>query len=180
LIPARKQAKSIIFAERGREPENVGILLLSQCVTPAVAIDCDRVAEINILDIFRGKEQSEYVVLRRPAPPPEPCKEKYIMRESIRRSCFIAIVTLLSFGPAAFAQARVANLATAPSFTSSVAVFVFNPLGEDRDDRKKRNKNKKVAASEGGSAALYVMFAGLACGSALLLRSRRTVRAKSV
>jgi len=56
--------------------------------------------------------------------------------------------------------------------------MVFGPLRDDWDWNKK--KRKKVAASEGGSAALYVMFAGLACGSALLLRSRRTVAAKSV
>jgi hypothetical protein len=100
------------------------------------------------------------------------------MRESIRRSCFVAIVTLLSFGPGAFAQTRGMSLATAPSYTSGVGTMVFGPLRDDWDwNRKKR---KKVAASEGGSAALYVMFAGLACGSALLLRSRRTVAAKSV
>src|SRR5690242_4022778 len=115
-----------------------------------------------------------------PAPPPANLKEKYMkMRESIRRSCFVAIVALLSFGPTAFAQTRVASRVSVPSFTSNVGAVVFSPFREDWD----RKKRKKVAASEGGSAALYVMFAGLACGSALLLRSRRTaktVEAKSV
>jgi hypothetical protein len=55
--------------------------------------------------------------------------------------------------------------------------LVFSPLRDDWDWNKK--KRKKVAASEGGNAALYLMFAGLACGSAVLLRSRQTSAAKS-
>jgi hypothetical protein len=95
------------------------------------------------------------------------------MRESIRRSCLVAVVALLSFGPSAFASARVAS---APSFTNSVGAFVFGPQSNDWDWHK---KHKKVAAFEGGSAALYLLFAGLACGSAVLLRSRRMSAAKS-
>jgi hypothetical protein len=52
---------------------------------------------------------------------------------------------------------------------------MFSPIADDWD----RHKHKKVAASEGGSAALYLLFAGLACGGAVLLRSRRTIAAKS-
>jgi|SRR5436309_328145 hypothetical protein len=100
------------------------------------------------------------------------------MRESIRRSCLVAVITLLSFGPSAFASARAASLVTASSLTSGVATVVFGPLSDDWGKEKK--KHKKVAASEGGNAALYLMFAGLACGSAVLLRSRWTVAAKSV
>src|SRR5712692_5060682 len=98
------------------------------------------------------------------------------MRESIRRSCLVAVVTLLSFGPSAFANVRSASPVAASSFTNSVSTVVFGPL---RDDWEKK-KRKKVAASEGGNAALYLMFAGLACGSAVLLRSRWTIAAKSV
>ena len=98
------------------------------------------------------------------------------MRGSIRKSCFAAVVALLCFAPGALAQARVTSPVTAPSFISSVGVFVFNPISDDRD----RHKKRKVAASEGGSAALYLLFAGLACGSAVLLRSRRTIAIKSV
>lgn len=99
------------------------------------------------------------------------------MRESIRRSCMVAVVALLSFGPSAFAHARVASPVSAPSFTNSVGAFVFSPRHDDWDwNRKKR---KTVAASEGGSAALYLMFAGLACGTAVLLRSRQTSAVKS-
>jgi hypothetical protein len=97
------------------------------------------------------------------------------MRESIRRSCLVAAVILFSFGPSAFANARVASPASTPSFTS-VGTFVFSPQRDDWDWHK---KHKKVEASEGGNAALYLMFAGLACGSAVLLRSRRTSAAKS-
>ena len=97
------------------------------------------------------------------------------MRELIRRSCFVAVVALLCFGPSAFAQVRVASSSAATSFTRSIGAFVFNPLGDDRD----RKKHKHVAASEGGSAALYLLFAGLACGSAVILRSRK-VAVKSV
>jgi hypothetical protein len=99
------------------------------------------------------------------------------MREFIRRSCLVAVVALLSFGPSAFASARVASPVSTPSFTASVGAFVFGPQSNDWDWHK---KHKKVAAFEGGSAALYLLFAGLACGSAVLLRSRRTSAAKSV
>lgn len=98
------------------------------------------------------------------------------MRESVRRSCLVAIITLLSFGPSAFAHARVASPVSAPSF-SSVSTVVFGPLRYDWDWNKK--KRKKVAASEGGNAALDLAFAGLACGSAVILRSRRTVAARA-
>src|SRR5438270_13446237 len=97
------------------------------------------------------------------------------MRESIRRSCLVAVVALLSFGPSAFAHARVASPASAPSFTSGVGTVLFGSL---RDDWNKK-KQKRVAAFEGGSAALYLLFAGLACGSAVLLRSRQASAAKS-
>ncbi len=97
------------------------------------------------------------------------------MRESIRRSCLIAAVILLSFGPSAFANARVSSPVSSPSF-ANVGAFVFSP---DRDDWDWHKKHKKVEASEGGNAALYLMFAGLACGSAVLLRSRRASAAKS-
>ena len=99
------------------------------------------------------------------------------MRESIRRTCLIAVVTLLSFGPSAFASARAASPITASSLTNSVSTVVFGPLSKNWEKEK---KHKKVAASEGGNAALYLIFAGLACGSAVLLRSRSTMAAKSV
>jgi hypothetical protein len=99
------------------------------------------------------------------------------MRESTRRMCLIAVVALLSFGPGAFAHARVASPVSASSFSSSVGTFVFSPQRDDWDWNKK--KRKKVAASEGGNAALYLMFAGLACGTAVLFRSRQTSAAKS-
>lgn len=99
------------------------------------------------------------------------------MRESIRKSCLVAVLTLLSFGPSAFAFARVASPVAVPSFTNAVGTIVFNPLRDDDD--KKKKKHKKVAAFEGGNAALYLLFAGLACGSAVLLRSRQTSAAKS-
>jgi|SRR5450432_3219188 len=98
------------------------------------------------------------------------------MRESIRRSCLVAVVALLSFGPSAFAHARIASPVSASTFTSGVGALVFSPQSNDWDWHKKR---KKVAASEGGNAALYLMFAGLACGSAVLLRSRQASGAKS-
>ena len=97
------------------------------------------------------------------------------MRESIRRSCLVVVVALLCFGPNSFASTRVASPALA--ITHSVGAFVFAPKHDDWDWHK---KPKKVAASEGGNAALYLMFAGLACGSAVLFRSRRTSAAKSV
>jgi len=97
------------------------------------------------------------------------------MRGSIRKSCFTAVVAILCFAPGAFAQGRATSPIAASSFTSSVGIFVFNPISDDWDRHKKR-----VAASEGGSAALYLLFAGLACGGAVLLRSRRTIAAKSV
>ena len=100
------------------------------------------------------------------------------MRESIRKSCLVAVAALLAFGPSAFASARVASPVTAPTFTNGIAAVAFSPARDDWDWGKK--KKRKVAASEGGNAALYLMFAGLACGSAVLLRSRRTVAAKSV
>ena len=59
---------------------------------------------------------------------------------------------------------------------SRVGTWVFNPISDDWKGKEK----KRVAASEGGSAALYLLFAGLACGGAVLLRSRRTIAAKSV
>ena len=96
------------------------------------------------------------------------------MRESIRRSFLVAVVAVLSFGPSAFAHDRVASQVSAASFTNSVGALVFSPRHDDWDWNKK--KRKKVAASEGGNAALYLMFAGLACGSAVLLRSRQTSR----
>jgi hypothetical protein len=97
-----------------------------------------------------------------------------MMRELVRRSCFVAVVALLCFGPSAFAQVRVASSSAGTSFTRSVGAFVFNPFGEDR------KKRRKVAASEGGRAALYLVFAGLACASAVVLRSRRAIAPKSV
>jgi hypothetical protein len=97
------------------------------------------------------------------------------MRESIRKSFLLAVVVLLSFGPSAFANARVVS-PSARSFTNSLGTFVFSPQRDDWDWHK---KHKKVEASEGGNAALYLMFAGLACGSAVLLRSRRMSAAKS-
>src|SRR4051812_43979703 len=99
------------------------------------------------------------------------------MRESVRRSCLVAVISILSFGPSAVAHARVASSVSAPSIASGVGTVVFGALRPDWDrDNKKR---KKVAAFEGGSAALYLLFAGLACGSAVLLRSRQTSAAKS-
>jgi hypothetical protein len=100
------------------------------------------------------------------------------MRGPIRRSCFAAVVALLCFAPGALAQARVTSPVTAPSFTSSVGMLVFNPISDDWN--RKEKEKKRVAASEGGSAALYLLFTGLACGGAVLLRSRRTIGAKSV
>ncbi len=100
------------------------------------------------------------------------------MRESIRRSCLVAVVALLSFGPSAFANARGGSPVSAPSFTSGVGTIVFGPHHDDWDWDKDK-KHKRVAAFEGGSAALYLLFAGLACGSAVLLRSRQTSAAKS-
>ncbi len=99
------------------------------------------------------------------------------MRESVRRSCLVAVITILSFGPSAFAHARVASPVSAPSFTSGVGTIVFSAPRPDWDRDKK--KQKRVAAFEGGGAALYLLFAGLACGSAVLLRSRQTSAAKS-
>ncbi len=99
------------------------------------------------------------------------------MRESIRRSCLVVVVALLSFGPSAFANTRVASPVTAGTLTNSIASIVFSPV---RDDWEWGKKKRKVAASEGGNAALYLMFASLACGSAVIFRSRRTIAVKSV
>lgn len=99
------------------------------------------------------------------------------MREMIRRSCYATAVTLLCFGPGAFAQSKLASPVSAAVRTRSVGVVVFNPIVDDwKSDKKKK---KKVAAAEGGSAALYLVLAGLACGGAVLLRSRRPLAEKS-
>lgn len=92
------------------------------------------------------------------------------MRELIRRSCYVAAVMVLSFGPGAFAKTTASSSSTAV-LTRGTGAFVLRPFV---DERKKR---KKMAASEGGSAALYLALAGLACGGAVLVRSRRAEKA---
>ena len=150
--------------------------MLNKPILPVSQWIATGVAEINTLDTKRDGEEAKHVVVGPPALPPEKFRRSTLkIRELVRRSFYVTAVTLLCFGPGAFALSPLANPVSAPSFTNSVGVFIFNPLGEDRDKKK-----RKVAASEGGSAALYLMFAGLACGSAVLLRSRRTIAPKSV
>jgi hypothetical protein len=99
------------------------------------------------------------------------------IREMIRRSCYTAAVTVLCFGPSAFAQSKLANPLSAATLTRKAGVYMLNPIGDDWWNNKKK---KKVAASEGGSAALYLLLAGLSCCGAMLLRSRRPLAEKSV
>jgi hypothetical protein len=96
--------------------------------------------------------------------------------EVVRKSCYVATVTLLCFGPGAFAQSKVANTASVTSLTSGAGVAILNPITDDWFKKRK----KRVAAAEGGSAALYLLLAGIACSGAMFVRSRRTQAEKSV
>ncbi len=48
------------------------------------------------------------------------------------------------------------------------------------DDDHHRHRHKHVAAAEGGSAALYLLLAGVACCGAMVLRSRQGRMEKSL
>jgi hypothetical protein len=93
------------------------------------------------------------------------------IREMLRRSSYVAAVTVLCFGPGAFAQGSSTSVASASAVTRSAGVFVLYPF---REGKRKKDKDKKgVAAPEGGSAALYLLLAGLTCCGAMFMRSRQ-------
>ena len=58
------------------------------------------------------------------------------IREMLRRSSYVAAVTVLCFGPGAFAQGSSATRVSAPAVTRSAGVFVLYPFTEGK--RKKR------------------------------------------
>jgi len=89
----------------------------------------------------------------------------------VRRSCFVAVLALMSFAPGAMAQKASQSLSTVSAVTSYAGVIMFNPLREDR------KKKKKVAAAEGGSAAMYLILAGLTCFGAMFVRSKQQAAA---
>jgi hypothetical protein len=98
-------------------------------------------------------------------------------REMIRRSCYVTAVTLLCFGPGAFAQSSRSSLSAA-SVTRSAGVLVLGPFADDfKRDKKKK---KRVAADEGGSPALYLLLAGLVCCGAMVVRSRQALTQESL
>jgi hypothetical protein len=113
-------------------------------------------------------------------------------------SLWLVLATLFCFAPRAFAQGRTNPLlashvrkVTSYSFTST---FLFDPIdkGEDKDKDKDKDKhnncdpegrdregrNKCAAVPEGGSALMYLLLASLTCFGAMVLRSRRQVRAR--
>ncbi len=99
------------------------------------------------------------------------------MREMLRRSSYVAVLTVLCFGPGVFAQGSSAIPVSAPAVTRSAGAFVLYPF---REGKRKRDKDKKgVAAPEGGSAALYLLLAGLTCCGAMFMRSRQPRTEKS-
>jgi hypothetical protein len=104
-------------------------------------------------------------------------EEKSVMksRELIRRSCCVVVMALFCFGPGAFAQSKLTQPMSAAALTRGSGVFMLEPLWGDPNRDKK--KNKQVAAPEGGSAALYLLLAGLACAGAMRMRSHSQARA---
>jgi hypothetical protein len=96
------------------------------------------------------------------------------MIEVIRKWFYAGAVVCLCFGPGAFAQVKV----TSPTASlASAAVFTLGPGADDWGWGE--HKKKHVAAAEGGSAALYLLLAGIACCGAMFVRSRQAHPAKS-
>lgn len=87
----------------------------------------------------------------------------------IRKSIYLATVAIFCFGPGAFAQGTLSNTVNAAAVTRSSGVFMLSPLADDWNNKRK----KRVAAPEGGSAALYLLLAGMACFGAMVARSRQ-------
>src|SRR5580698_2546521 len=101
----------------------------------------------------------------------------YVMREMFRRSIYVAALALLCFGPGAFAQSKITSSASSASVTNGAGMFMLSPIFDEWNrDRKKR----RAPAPEGGSAALYLLTAGLACCGALYLSSRKARAEKAV
>ena len=98
------------------------------------------------------------------------------MFEVIRKSFYAGAVICLCFGPGAFAQVKLASPAVP---LTSAAVFTLGPSADDWGWGDRDHKKKHVAAAEGGSAALYLLLAGIACCGAMFVRSRQTHPAKS-
>ena len=74
------------------------------------------------------------------------------MPARIRNSWFVIVLVLLSMAPGALA------------FT----------VHDDRDKKKCRYDDCKVAVAEGGNAGLYLLLAGVSCLGAMSFRSRKS------
>src|ERR1700733_11658399 len=109
------------------------------------------------------------------------------MKSLAKFSLWVVLATLFCFAPGAFAQGRTNPLlashvrnVTSYSFTSTI---LFDPIDKGEDNNHKCNphsngRNKCAAVPEGGSALMYLLLASLTCFGAMVLRSRRQVRAK--
>ena len=75
------------------------------------------------------------------------------MPAKVRNSWFVMLLALLSFAPSALGLVSVHDA--------------------DKDKKKCRYGDCKVAVAEGGSAGLYLLIAGATCLGALRLRSRQ-------
>jgi len=86
-------------------------------------------------------------------------------------------MVFLCFAPGAMAQRvqmsqPLSNIVSASALTRYSGVLMFSPFNEEK------KKKKKVPVPEGGSAALYLFLAGVSCFGAMLVSSRRQVRAE--
>jgi hypothetical protein len=107
------------------------------------------------------------------------------MNSLAKFSLWLVLATLFCFAPGAFAQGRTNPLlashvrsVTSYAFTST---FIFDPFDKGGDRNHKcdpHGPHKCAAVPEGGSALMYLLLASLTCFGAMVLRSRRQVRAK--
>jgi hypothetical protein len=107
------------------------------------------------------------------------------MNSLAKFSLWLVLATLFCFAPGAFAQGRtnpvlashVRNV-TSYAFTST---FLFKPIDNGKNKNHPcdpRGPNRCAAVPEGGSALTYLLLASLTCFGAMVLRSRRQVRAR--
>jgi hypothetical protein len=107
------------------------------------------------------------------------------MNSLAKFSLWLVLATLFCFAPGAFAQGRTNPLlashvrnVTSYSFTSTI---LFDPIDNGRNKKPAcdpHGPHKCAAVPEGGSALMYLLLASLTCFGAMVLRSRRQVRAR--
>jgi hypothetical protein len=104
------------------------------------------------------------------------------MNSLAKFSLWLVLATLFCFAPGAFAQGRTNPLlashvrnVTSYAFTST---FLFGPIHEGGKGGDNNKKGHKTAMPEGGSTLVYLLLASLTCFGAMVLRSRRKLRAR--